>query len=119
MANQFAPRSDGGIEQIILRDPVYNELRNIHFAQALPWGPQRLGATYATTDRGDRWSVLRRNKSTELAIPAQVDRDARLRALRTLTSSVVGLPSTSALKLTEDACIKLLANRMISKEKRG
>ena len=115
VVNQFAPRKSGTIEELIQRDPVYNELRNMYFARSLPWSPSSKSAPYSKDSEGERWAILRRDKSSELEIPPQVDRDARLRALRTLAGNIVGLPPASSLKLTEEACVKLLANRLQAK----
>ncbi len=111
MANQVSP-GEAGIEGWLRREVVYNEMRNAYLARALPWGPARPRAAFATVETGERWEVVRRDADAELAIPALVAASARLASLRYLVQKVARLPAPAAARLDERACLALLANRL-------
>ena len=119
MANQVESRAADGIEGLLKKDPNFNEIRNFFFTKLLPWGRDRLRAPYAIVESGERWEVVRRDKTRELPIPEDIQVIARLNALRHAVSQLIGLPQPSAAKLDAKACLALLSNRLFPKSAPG
>lgn len=112
MANQVDAAEPPGIEKVLRKDPLFNELTNMFLAKALPWGPARPRAHYESVETGPRWEVVKREKASELPIPGEVARGARLHALRRVVAKVVGIALDATQRLDEKACLALITNRL-------
>lgn len=111
-SNQFDRAPNEGIEAILQRDPIYNEMYNLDIATRLPWGPVCQRAPFEVLEKGERWERLRRDKTRELAVSADSAQAASLFALRRLVRSMIGLPEKSLQMLNRQACLDLIANRL-------
>jgi hypothetical protein len=112
MANQFA---DGqtvlSVEQTIQRIPLYHEMYNGFLALNSTWGPGRARARYQEVRSEDRLTVLRRDPSTEIPVPIEIHRDARLFSLRYVAAQIANFPRKFTDRLDEQACLNLIVSR--------
>ncbi len=112
ISNQFDLRPNPSFEDVLFRNPAYNEMHNLLLAKALPWSPACVRATYETLETGDRWERLRRNRSAELPIPEPVRLAARLFSMRSLVSQLFKIPMPATQDLDEPKCLALLRSRL-------
>jgi len=112
VSNQFSAAAVPSVAERIARDPLYNEMRNFFVARQLPWHRLRPQAGYTTVDTGERWTVLRRIKSDEIAIPTEVAQAARLYALRYIVAQLTKSPQAAVARLDERACLAVIGPRI-------
>lgn len=112
ISNQFAPSTTMSVGDVIGRDPLYNEMKNLFVARQMPWNSTRPVASYTTQQQGERWTVLRRDKSKELVVPPAVEQAARLQSLRYIVSTLTNTPQASVNRLNEQACLAVIGPRL-------
>jgi hypothetical protein len=118
ISNQFDLRPNPSFEEVLLRNPAYNEMHNLLVAKALPWSQASARATYETLETGDRWERLRRNRSDELSIPEPVRIAARIYSMRSLVSQLFKIPMAATQDLDEPKCLALLRSRLTGAPKK-
>ncbi|MGD0835209.1 MAG: galactosyltransferase-related protein [Polyangia bacterium] len=112
MANQAGHGESPPLQGFLQRNLTFNEMRNYFIGRQMHWGPWFLRATYERRAAGERFEVLRRNRSLEIPVPAALTEAATLFALRYLVGTALQLPATVSEKLEERACLALLAEKL-------
>lgn len=118
ISNQFELRPNPSFEDVLFRNPAYNEMHNLLVGKALPWSQACARAAYETLESGERWERLRRNRSTELTIPEPVRIAARLFSMRSLVSQLFKIPMAATQDLDEPKCMALLKGRLTETAKK-
>jgi hypothetical protein len=119
VVNQFAGEEASSIEHRVLRDTLYNEMHNCWIARLMPWNASRHRATFLETSQEDRLSVVCRDQSQEIPIPAEIEAKARLLALRYLAMQLAKISDAAANTLNERACLALIGTRMSRAPQKG
>lgn len=116
-ANQFVAQPQLTLEQRIVRDTLYNEMRNYYLGQQIPWGPGRPRARFTEIRQEDRLTVLRRDVAGEIVIPPEIAQAAHLFGLRFVAARLAGITLEAAERLDERACLILIGSRIQARAK--
>jgi hypothetical protein len=117
--NQFAAEAAPSIDRRVARDPLYNEMHNCWIARALPWNDRSRRATFQEIRSADRLSVLRRDQLLEIAIPTDLEAQARLFALRYVAKQAAGLSDAAVNTLDDRGCLAVIGARMARAQRKS
>jgi hypothetical protein len=109
VVNQVPMSNRPGLDELILRQPVFHEIRNAALAKHMPWGKWMNRSRYRIVDGTPRRIVMTRDRTTEIPIPPPVIDAATLQGLRYLVGQGMSLPETVSRKLDQEVCLLLLA----------
>jgi hypothetical protein len=117
MQNQVREKATSALDELLERNLTFNEMRNFFLGRQMPWGPWFVRAPYEVATKGERFEVVRRDRALEVPVPAALESEARLFALRYLVRGLWGLPATVSDKLEERACLGLLTERLEAEQR--
>lgn len=106
------PPAGGAAEHPFLAETAFKEIRNYFLAAALPWTPTMPRARFHTVSKVERFTVLRRDRASEIDIPDSVMAAARLKALRHFAARAAKLTEAAVSRLDDRACLAILGARM-------
>jgi hypothetical protein len=106
---QFKVTIDSDQREYIISTPIYNEMRNLYLGRNLVWGQTYKKCIFIEKFSNDTKYYIR-DKNTEITLPDEINKSAKLFSLRYLASIKLQKSMNETASLSEDSCWNILSN---------